>query len=192
MVLSRRTLRRMDNIKDFCDFDTTNKIATLKLNFKSVWELIDERLSSIDEPVAVANAAEIFEQYLEYVPKEFKVNFQITFSDYSGYDPKKIEASIEKSMEVRDYRQKMNYGIKQSKMSAFVVVGLIMLLFCIFNSRYKWFAFVGLPFSATIAFVIELFFELYFEEGMSYFVVTGIYDAFSREDRFGKIIIQQS
>lgn len=189
MILSRRTYKRMDNIRDFCDFDTTNGTATLHLRYRSVEEVIDGRLSTVGAPVVSAGAIEMLEEYLEYVPKEFKVNFQIEIADYRGYNPEELEISYKKTMEAGDFKEKTGLNKKQSKMRVFVVVGLIMLLFVIFNSRYKWFAAVGLPLSATIAFVLELFFELYFEEGMTHFVVTQLYDRFEDHDRFGMISI---
>lgn len=189
MVLSRRTVRRMDNIKEFCDFDTEKKTATVHLKFKSAEEIISGRLSTPESPVVKAEVPEMLEGYLEFVPGEFKVNFNIEIEDYMGYDSGKLEEAFNNTMEVRDYRAKSGYSSKRSKMAVFVVVGLIMLLFVIFNSRYKWFAEAGLPFSATIAFVLELMFELYFEEGLTHFVVSKIYDRFGDEDRFGTISI---
>lgn len=191
MVLSRRVYRRMSNIKDFCDFDPANQTATLNLNYRSADEIIDCRLSSVDSPVISTSALEMLEGYLEFVPKEFKVNYQIRIADYKGYDPSKIEEAYNKTMEVRDYREATGSSNMKSKMVAFVVVGLIMLLFVIFNSRYKWFAAVGLPLSATIAFILELIFELYFEEGMTHFLVTRLYDKFENDNRFGNITILQ-
>lgn len=189
MVLSRRVSRRMDNIKDFCDFDTDTETATLHLVFQSADEIIERRLSSVNSPVISESALEKLEGYLEFVPKEFKVNYQIEIADYKGYDPKKLEESFNRTMELRDNRDAAGNSNMKSKMSVFVVVGLIVLLFVIFNSRYKWFASAGLPISATIAFILELLFELYFEKGMTHFLITRLYDRFGANNRFGIITI---
>lgn len=189
MVLTKRTCRHMSNVKDFCDFDTERKTATLHLNYKNVEEIIDGRLSTECEPVVCVGAIEALEEYLEYVPKEFKVNFQIKIEDCEGYEPQKLEESYNKTMAIRDVTEKVNYSNNQSKMGIFVVVGLIMLLFVIFNGQNKWFEGVGLPLSATIAFVLELFFELYFESGLTHFVITKVYERFENEERFGAISI---
>ncbi len=189
MVLSRRVYRRMSNIKDFCDFDLESKTAILRLNYQSVDEIIDCRLSRGDLPVISTDALEALEGYLEFVPKEFKVNYQIKIADYKGYDSKKLEEAYNKAMEVRDCKEAAGSNKMKSKMGVFVVVGLIVLLFIIFNSRYNWFAAAGLPISATVAFILELIFELYFEEGMTHFLVTRLYDKFEDNNRFGIITI---
>lgn len=178
MVLSRRTVKRMDNIKGFCDFDTEEKTATVHLKFKSVEEIIESRLSTADAPIVSTEATEMLERYLEFVPNEFKVNFSIEIEDYMGYDSEKLKEAFNNTIEVSEYRAQSGHSSKQSRMAIFVVVGLIMLMFMFFNSKYKWFSEAGLPISATIAFVLELMFELYFEEGMSHFVVSKLYDKF--------------
>ena len=189
MVLSRRVYRRMNNIKDFCDFDPASGTAILYLNFQNTDEIIDCRLSTVDSPVISTNAIEMLEGYLEFVPKEFKVNYQIRIADHEGYDPQKLEESFNKTIEARDCKEAAGSSNMKSKMGAFVLAGLIVLLFVIFISRYKWFAAAGLPLSATIAFVLELIFELYFMEGMTHFLITGLYDKFEDDDRFGIITI---
>lgn len=189
MVLSRRTMRRMDNIKHFCDFDMEEGSATLHLNFQSVDEIIDGRLSTEKEPYVSLEAIGMLEEYLEFIPKEFKVDFQIKISDCKGYDCQKLEEAFKKTMDIRDYNESTGSEKQKSKMGVFVVVGLIFLLFVIFNSRYAWFNSVGLPLSAGIAFVLELAFELYFESGMTHFAVTKLYDKFGNESRFGRISI---
>lgn len=189
MILSRRTRRHISNVSDFCDFDTINETATLHLRFSDVQEIIDSRLSTAKVPVISESAVEMLEEYIEYIPKEFKVNFQIEIEDCGGYDLKNLEASFNKTVKIRDSRDKTGYKQNQSKMGIFVAVGLILLLFVIFNSRFKWFASAGLPLSATIAFCMELLFEVYFEEGLTHFVVTKVYERFGGGDRFGIISI---
>lgn len=189
MVFSKRTSRRMDNIRDFCDFDPKSMTATLHLQFQSAEEIIDSRLSTVNAPVVSADAVELLEAYLEYVPQEFKVDYQLEIRDCKCYDPQKLEASFIKTMEIRQCSERACSKGKQSKMGVFVIVGLIMLLVVYVNSKFKWFAFAGLPVSAVIAFVLELIFELYFEEGMTYFAVSKLYDRFGETGRFGTIRI---
>ena len=191
MELSKRTLKQMRNLESFCDFDTRGAVATLHLRFQTLSEIVDENRGSAEEPVLRAEAIDLLKTEMERVPKEFKVNFEIEIADDRDYDPQLLERTYSRAMEIKDYRRKTHDRQKRSQMAKFVLLGSGLMLFVILNSKYKWFSSAGLPFSFTIAYLLELIFEVYFEEGMTHFFVTSVYERFDRNHRFGAIQISK-
>lgn len=187
MVLSRRTLKRMKNLESICDFDTENRVATLNLNLQTVSEIIDEKRSNADRPYIKPEAIGLIENGLELVPKEFKVDIRITVIDSMGYDSQTIQNAFTDAVKTDEYMKKKGNKENRSRKGAFVLVGLLMLLIVVFNAKNNWFAPVGFSFAAIIAFILELIFEVYFEQGISHFVVSRIYERFGYTNRIGKI-----
>ena len=191
MVLSKRTLKRMENIGSVCSFDTDKEVATLNMHFADVSELIDERLSNESKLIMSQEAMDVLYDGLELVPVEFRVNYNISIDDCRCYDVRIIEEAFNQAIADRDYMSKIRKAQKHSIMSVFVVLGLVLLLissYTVGNNVFNW---AGLSFSAIIAFVLELMFEVYFEEGVSYFVVMRIYEKFGYNNRFGTISVRK-
>lgn len=192
MVLSKRTLKRMENIGSVCSFDTDKEVATLNMHFADVSELIDERLSNESKLIMSQEAMDVLYDGLELVPVEFRVNYNISIDDCHCYDVRIIEEAFNQAIADRDYMSKIRKAQKHSIMSVFVVLGLVLLLissYTVGNNVFNW---AGLSFSAIIAFVLELMFEVYFEEGVSYFVVMRIYEKFGYNNRFGTISVRKA
>lgn len=59
MILSRRTLKRMENLGSVCSFDTDKEVATLNMHFADVSEIIDERMSNKSKPVVHREAIDL-------------------------------------------------------------------------------------------------------------------------------------
>ncbi len=190
MILSRRTLKRMENLENVCSFDTDREVATLNMHFNDITEIIDEKMCNGNRLVVNQEALNVLFEGLELVPVEFKVNYKIVIDNRRNYDSKTVEQAFIQAMKGRDYTFDILKTKKHSLMSIFVVLGLVLLLVSIYitgNDMLKW---VGLPFSAIIAFALELMFEVYFEKGVSYFVVSKIYEKAGTGNRFGTIYVE--
>lgn len=177
----------MKNLESFCAFDTENATATVRLFYQSASEIIDEQMSRRGETVATEEAVEQLENCMERIPKEFKVDFLISVADTKEYDTGALQNAYRNAMEIQDYKSQSTGKKKSVTMGVFVLVGSLLLLLVIFNTKYKWFTSAGLPFSALIAYFLELIFEIYFEEGMTHFFITRIYEKAEDEGRFGTI-----
>lgn len=183
MTLNKRTLKRMENLKEICDFDIKNEIATLKLDCDTVFDIIDPNISTIEYPVINKEAIQILEDYLDVVPKEFKVNFQITIKDYKEYKPDTILHAYHSALNTKTYRQKTFKKALNSRMTRFLLMGLILAIPFIFNEKYNFFRSYGTVVSTLIAFFLEFIFELFFEEGFVYFVVTRCFRKLRQNNR---------
>lgn len=148
MVLSRRTLKRMENLGSVCSFDTDKEVATLNMHFADVSEIIDARMSSENRLVVNEETLELLYNGLELVPNEFRVNYDISIKECQGYDLKTIEEAFMQSLENRDYRENIGKEHKNSIMCVFVVIGLIFLLISNYVAANNMLAWAGLSVSA--------------------------------------------
>lgn len=183
MILSKRTLKRIKNIKEICAFDMKNKTATLTLRFQNIDEIIDTRIGSIEDPVICAEAIKALENGLDIVPREFKVNFEIMIADYQSYDPQIIKHAYLEAIERRKYKRRIFGKRERSRIVRFFALGLFLLLPAILSARYGWFTFFGVNISVLIAFMLEIAADFLLEEGFAYFIITRIADKFSLSNR---------
>ena len=190
MVLSRRTLKRMENLGSVCSFDTDKEVATLNMHFADVSEIIDTRMSSENRLVVNEETIELLYDGLELIPNEFRVNYVISIDECRGYDSKTVEEAFSRAVAKKDYKKTVGKDHKREVMVVFVVVGLIFLVISKYTAQNNMFGWAGLSFSAIIAFVLELMFEVYFDEGVTHFVVTRIYERLGQNDRFGTICVK--
>lgn len=194
MIINKRTLKRIRNLGNICDFDMENAVATLKLHFRDLSELIDDKISTEDNLIIRQEILAMIEEDMNIVPKEFRVNYRILVHDYHGYDPETVQNAFEKAKETYSFRRKATNNDKLSRMTAFFLIGFILLVPLILNNKYRWFASSTRMVSVGIAFFLELVFELFFEDGIGYFTVGRIYDNFSKKNRsrIGTIKIEKA
>lgn len=183
MILSRRTLKRIENLGKACEFDLENAVATVNLHFRTVSEIIDTKLSTAEIPVVHTDAITRLEDCLAIVPKEFKVDFKIIIADYQGYDPERILNAYRSAMATLTFKRKTSNKKSRSRMGAFIMMGLFLLLPLILNMQYNWFEFPSLIVSIATVYILELIFELFFEEGIGYFAVTRVFNKIFADER---------
>ena len=183
MILSKRTLRQIHNLESACDFDMENAAATINIHFGSVSEIIDDRLSKPTDPVISSDVIKIIDDKKDIIPKEFKVNYLIKIEDLQGYDPATLEASFLRTVNTIKFREKTAKKTKRSRMTAFAVIGIILLIPLILMDKFHWFASYGKVASITIAFFLEFIFEMYFEDGIVYFTISRIYEKAGENNR---------
>lgn len=172
MEINKRTLKILNNMKDFCDFDMKKQVATVNLRYETVDELIDASRSTARRPVISAEAIKSLEIYLDAVPKEFTVRFSFAIDDYQGYDPKLFLDVLNKSLE------SSYYSVDNHEMSANVlwtllaVVGLTIILFRVLGTKYEWFGTSGTLISLILISFLEVFSEVFFEESFMFFAIS--------------------
>ena len=183
VVLSKRTLKRIQNLEGICGFDMENAAASVEYRFETVSGILDKKRSRNGAPAISAETLLLFSYGLEMIPKEFKVDFRIVIGDYEGYDPETVQTALLKAVAARKDRRQATVRTARERMSAFILMGIVLLLVAILNAKFKWFASSGIAFSAVIAMILELAFELHFEEGIVYFTVKRFYEKLERTDR---------
>ena len=190
MVLSKRTLKRMENLEDVCTFDIVNEVATLNIHFADISEIFDRRVNSENRLVINEETLELLDNGLEIIPDEFRVNYDVSIDNCKDIDAKTIEEAFMQAIDNRNYKKNVGKMHKRSVMCIFVAIGLVFLVISKFTAQNNMFEWAGLSFSAIIAFVLELMFEVYFDEGVTHFVVTRIYEKLGYNNRLGMIHVK--
>ena len=176
MKIDRRTLRRMENLKGLCDFDTETGIAMVHIRYSHADDIVDTSFGSPESPVIKAEAIEYLEQVLDIVPQEFSVRVSMTIEDYQGYDPQILIDSYDSAAETLDYTEKSGKKKKSILMFFFIMIGLFFLVISIIAKKNNWFGFGGNGFSMIAVILIECLFEIYYEESFIFFAVTSRYN----------------
>lgn len=176
MKIDRRTLRRMENLKGLCDFDTKTGMATVRIRYSCAEDIVDTNFGSPESPVIKAEAIDYLEQILDIVPQEFSVKVSMSIEDYQGYDPQILVDSYDTAAETLDYTEKSGKKKKSILMLFFILIGLFFLVISIVAKKNNWFGFGGNGFSMIAVILIEALFEIYYEESFIFFAVTSRYN----------------
>ena len=131
MEISKRTLRRVENISDICDFDTEKGVATLHLYFDKAEEILDKQQSTPVRPVISAETIERMSRNMCIIPEEFDVVYAITVDDYQDYTPDQLLHAYKTGLENRYYRKDEENRTDHAVWFLFALVGLALLVFCL-------------------------------------------------------------
>ena len=168
--LSKRTLRRIDMLKNICDFDLENKVATIHMHFESAEEMLDLSVGNLQSPVLNSDAMHLLRGTINAVPIEFAVDVSVKIDDYGDYDKQSLIQAYKSAAETLNYRKKIAQNKKTSVICSFCVIGILFLIFSIISKNYHLFSFMGSLAVGIITLFIELVFEVFFEEGLGLFI----------------------
>lgn len=171
MKVSRRTLRRMENLKGVCEFDTKTGVAVPRIHYGKAEEILDTAMSRKEIPVVRPDAVEYIQQILDGVPQEFDVRISLTIDDCQGYDRQTLLEAYNRAIETMEYTDASENKKKKRRMAFFAVIGLVFLAAAIIANKNNWFGGAGKALSMVAVILIELLFEVYFEESLIFFTV---------------------
>lgn len=171
MNISKRTLRWIDNISDFCDIDTENRVATLYLHFDRAEEIINTKQSTPTHPVISAETIERMAHNMSIIPDAFDVAYDIAIDDYQGYDPDQLLQAYRSGLESRYYR--IDKDNKSAHIAWFIsaLIGLCVLLLMVVGKHYGWFGAASSIAAMFMVGFLEIFFEIFFEESFIFFFI---------------------
>lgn len=168
MELSKRNLKWINNNSDLFDFDMDNAMATVYLHYASVDEVVDNFLRTIhiSEDVLLE-----IRDVLDRIPSDFKVNYVVTIDDYGEYNKDEVLAAFYRSIDELE----CSWSKKKHKMSKlmgiYLVVGILVAIILVITEKFAVFKFAGPIFSGIMVVLIDVRFELFFEEGFSFFAI---------------------
>lgn len=175
MRISKGSVRRMKNLTGICDFDTAEKLATMHIRYSRAEELLETSVGSKDDPVISEAAMVYLRSLLEAIPEEFDARIVLQIDDYQGYDPQVLEEAYHATARILNRGEKNRNHNKNPLMVFFVFFGLLILLLSVLAKVNKWFDFAGKGLSLVFAMLIEMLFEVYFEESFIFFTVNRLY-----------------
>lgn len=175
MRISRRSARRMENLKGFCDFDTAAKLATMEIRYSCAEELVETTLGSREHPVIKPEAVEYLQSLLDTIPQEFHARIILQIEDYQEYDPQLLQEAYHGTARILNSAEKNKNRHKRLLMFIFTIVGLALLMLSVFAKANQWFDFAGKGLSMILVMLTEMVFEVYFEESFIFFTVSRVY-----------------
>ena len=176
----------MENLKGICDFDTETGIATVYVHHDCAEEIINKNIGNIKDPALKSEEIEYLEYLLGVVPEEFNMKVSMTIDDYQGYDPQALIRAYDRALEIKDYSEKSYHKKKKVLMTVFILFGLALLILMTLAQKNGWFAPGGKALNVIMIIIIELLFEVYFEESFIFFTVSKGYQKLLKldEERF--------
>ncbi|MCQ2751527.1 MAG: hypothetical protein MJ189_00225 [Coriobacteriales bacterium] len=139
MNLSKRTLKQIKNLQDYCDFDIDKRIATIHLNYDTPLDLIDPHLSHDDKPVVSDATTAYIQELIHDIPKEFKIEFMLSIYDYQNYSPESLINALNNTIESTYYY----FDEERKKYNAlaviFILLGIVFLAINVVGGAWEWF-----------------------------------------------------
>lgn len=171
MEISKRTLRRMENISDICDFDTEKGVATLHLYFDKAEEILDKQQSTPVRPVISAETIERMSRNMCIIPEEFDVVYAITVDDYQDYTPDQLLHAYKTGLENRYYRKDEENRTDHAVWFLFALVGLAIFMFMVFGKHNGWFGAAASVTAMVMAVILDMLFQSFFEKSIIFYFV---------------------
>lgn len=126
-TLNKKTLRQMENLKDICDFDLENQVASILIHYDSYEEIIDKHLSRPNRPVISNETVEYLTETTAVIPNSFRLDISIQIDDYGEYNHKQLLDSIKEVIEDTFYYYD-EHSIKQKVLGiTFIAIGILIL-----------------------------------------------------------------
>ncbi len=166
MKISKRTLRRIENISDICDFDTEKGTATLYLRFDKAEEILDKQQSTPVRPVISAETIERMSRNMCIIPEEFDVVYAITIDDYQDYAPDQLLHAYKTGLENRYFRRDEENRSDHVAWLLFAMLGLAIFIFMVLGKHYGWFGIVSSVTAMVMAAILDMLFEIFFEKSI--------------------------
>lgn len=189
MNVTKRMKKWMNNYADIIDFDTDNNIATVHLHYDTVDDLLEENLQSTCISLDVIKE---LQSILLRIPYDFKVDYVITVSDYKGCDKEMLHQAFDRTVEMIKFsRDKRHHRISKI-MIRNIFWGLAVAIVMILCQKFSVFSSSGPIFSVIILQLINIGFELYFEEGVTFFAVDNPKEKihYRRFKRFNSVVFE--
>ena len=182
----------MENLKGVCDFDTKAGIATVYIHYDSAEELIDPAVGTHDSPVINEEALNYIQEIVDIVPEDFKVRISLTIDDYQDYDKHVLLDAYHSCMESYVFTEKSPNKKKRILMLLFTILGLSFLALSIAARKNNWFAFGGRSFNIIAVILVEILFDVYFEESLVFFTISRTYQKITgnNSSRLKELVLQ--
>ena len=156
MELSKRTLRRINNMELDIDFDLEKGIATVPLYYETPGDLLNERRSRPGKPVISGDALESLLKTVTEIPKEFMVAFNLVVEDYGDYDHDQLLKAVEKSIENTFYHYDDDRKKDNVLAVILMIIGLLILSFQVIGDHYGLFGAEGAVSTDMISCILEI------------------------------------
>ena len=127
MKLSKRVLKRAENLSKSFEFDMENHIATIPLHYETPEEMLDMHISSPSKPIVSDDIIDYLGELMTSVPGEFSVGFELTVDDYGEYSHESLLDALKVTIENTFYYHDENRKKDNILGVAFIIIGILLL-----------------------------------------------------------------
>ena len=123
----KKIIKKFEVEMEFFDIDDENKRTNFNLEFSSPEDIFDPNLKS-GVPALSDDFIEWLKESLEYSPKKYKIDLNVTFDDLGEYTEEELTIIFKKNMMLEYKRMKINEFSKNLLAYSLIVVGIVLLI----------------------------------------------------------------
>lgn len=158
--------------KEFFECDDEKKIITMKLHFDSPKSIISENaLTKI--PMLTDDFIDWIKSSLEYAPKKYKIDLDVTFDEMDGYNEEQLKEIFLKNIILEGKKKVRNISVKNKIALGLLVSGLALLVIMILINTFWNTESVG---KQICSYIFDILTTVLLWEALAIFIVENIED----------------
>lgn len=123
----KKIIKKFEVEREFFDIDDENKRTNFNLEFSSPEDIFDPNLKS-GVPALSDDFVEWLKEALEYSPKKYKIDLNVTFDDLGEYTEEELKFIFQKNMMLEYKKMKRNEFSKNRLAYSLIGVGIVLLI----------------------------------------------------------------
>ena len=123
----KKLIKKFEVEREFFDIDDENKRTNFNLEFSSPEDIFDPNLKS-GVPALSDDFVEWLKEALEYSPKKYKIDLNVTFDDLGEYTEEELKFIFQKNMMLEYKKMKRNEFSKNRLAYSLIGVGIVLLI----------------------------------------------------------------
>ena len=165
----KKIIKKFEVEMEFFDIDDENKRTNFNLEFSSPEDIFDPNLKS-GVPALSDDFIEWLKESLEYSPKKYKIDLNVTFDDLGEYTEEELTIIFKKNMMLEYKRMKRNEFSKNRLAYSLIGVGIVLLVFT-FTILSMW-KNIGLIYE-IFSYILDIATTVVFWEALTILLVEG-------------------
>ena len=186
----KKIIKKFEVEREFFDIDDENKRTNFNLEFSSPEDIFDPNLKS-GVPALSDDFVEWLKEALEYSPKKYKIDLNVTFDDLGEYTEEELTIIFQKNILLEYKRMKRNEFSKNRLAYSLIGVGIVLLVFT-FTILSMW-KNIGLIYE-IFSYILDIATTVVFWEALTILLVEGRERKFYLKQiitRFDKVVFKK-
>lgn len=186
----KKIIKKFEVEREFFDIDDENKRTNFNLEFSSLEDIFDPNLKS-GVPALSDDFVEWLKEALEYSPKKYKIDLNVTFDDLGEYTEEELKIIFQKNMMLEYKKMKRNEFSKNRLAYSLIGVGIVLLI-STFTILSMW-KNIGLIYE-IFSYILDIATTVVFWEALTILLVEGRERKFYLKQiitRFDKVVFKK-
>ena len=186
----KKIIKKFEVEREFFDIDDENKRTNFNLEFSSPEDIFDPNLKS-GVPALSDDFVEWLKEALEYSPKKYKIDLNVTFDDLGEYTEEELKFIFQKNLMLEYKKMKRNEFSKNRLAYSLIGVGIVLLI-STFTILSMW-KNIGLIYE-IFSYILDIATTVVFWEALTILLVEGRERKFYLKQiitRFDKVVFKK-